>query len=140
MRFEIPQFIEVEDKLFGPLTFKQFVYLAGGGAMCLVLWLSPLPKFISIVFIGPIAGLALALAFFKHNNRPFIVLLEAAFKFAIGGKLYVWQKRKKKVEEVVKENIENKNTVYVPKHDASRLKDLAWSLDVKERQRNGEVL
>lgn len=140
MRFEIPQFIEVEDKLFGPLTFKQFIYLAGGAGISLVLWLSPLPKFISIIIIGPIAALALALSFYRHNNRPFIVLLESAFRYAIGGKLYVWQKRKKKVEEVVEENIENKNTIFIPKHDTSRLKDLAWSLDVKERQRNGEVL
>ena len=29
MRFLVPQFIEVEDKLFGPLSFRQFVYLVG---------------------------------------------------------------------------------------------------------------
>jgi len=33
MRFEVPQFIDVEDKLFGPLTFTQFVYLAGSGGI-----------------------------------------------------------------------------------------------------------
>ena len=31
MRFQVPQFIEIESKIFGPLTFKQFIYLAGGG-------------------------------------------------------------------------------------------------------------
>jgi len=30
MRFEVPQFIEVEDKIFGPFTWKQFIYLMGG--------------------------------------------------------------------------------------------------------------
>jgi hypothetical protein len=29
MQFRVPQFIDIEDKLFGPLTFKQFIYLAG---------------------------------------------------------------------------------------------------------------
>ncbi|TSC80302.1 MAG: hypothetical protein G01um101429_152 [Parcubacteria group bacterium Gr01-1014_29] len=30
-QFQVPQFIEVEDKIFGPLTTKQFFYLLGGG-------------------------------------------------------------------------------------------------------------
>ncbi|TSC61742.1 MAG: SsrA-binding protein, partial [Parcubacteria group bacterium Athens0416_74] len=30
MQFQVPQFIEVEDKIVGPLTFKQFVFIAGG--------------------------------------------------------------------------------------------------------------
>ena len=29
MRFQVPQFTEVEDKIVGPLTLKQFIYLAG---------------------------------------------------------------------------------------------------------------
>ncbi len=33
MRFEVPQFIDVEDKIFGPFTFKQFLYLAGGAGL-----------------------------------------------------------------------------------------------------------
>ena len=27
MQYQVPQFIEVEDKIFGPLTFKQFLYI-----------------------------------------------------------------------------------------------------------------
>lgn len=37
MQFQVPQFIEVEDKIFGPLTFKQFVYIAGGVALMYLL-------------------------------------------------------------------------------------------------------
>src|SRR3989344_2665997 len=29
MEYQVPQFIEVEDKIIGPLTLKQFIYLAG---------------------------------------------------------------------------------------------------------------
>ena len=39
MQFQVPQFIEIEDKIFGPLTFKQFIYLAGGVGASIVLWL-----------------------------------------------------------------------------------------------------
>ena len=38
MQFQVPQFIEIEDKIFGPLTFKQFIYLAGGGGLCFLLY------------------------------------------------------------------------------------------------------
>jgi len=38
MQFQVPQFIEVEDKIIGPLTFKQFVFVGGGFGMAYVLW------------------------------------------------------------------------------------------------------
>ena len=38
MRFQVPQFIEVEDKIFGPLTLKQFLYTAGGAAVGFIIW------------------------------------------------------------------------------------------------------
>ncbi|MFM2424198.1 MAG: hypothetical protein RLZZ70_589, partial [Candidatus Parcubacteria bacterium] len=38
MQFEVPQFIEIEDKIFGPLTWKQFLYVGGGLSMTAVLF------------------------------------------------------------------------------------------------------
>ena len=38
MRFEVPQFIEIEDKIFGPFTWKQFVYLGGGIGLAAVIF------------------------------------------------------------------------------------------------------
>ena len=38
MQFKVPQFIDVEDKLFGPVTFKEFVYLAGGAGLIYVIY------------------------------------------------------------------------------------------------------
>ena len=140
MRFEVPQFIDIEDKLFGPLTFKQFLYLAGGGGLSLVLYLS-LPLFLAAILIAPIAILSLALAFYKYNNRPFIVFLEDMFNFYIAGKLYTWQKREKPVEQAVEEIIDPQGaSIAVPRLSDSKLKDLAWSLDIEERRRSGEVL
>jgi hypothetical protein len=70
MRFEVPQFIEIEDKIFGPFTWKQFVYLAGGiGLSAVIFFAAP---FIVFVLIGvPLGGLAILLAFYPVNNRPF---------------------------------------------------------------------
>lgn len=82
MRFQVPQFIEVEDKIFGPLTFKQFIYLAGGGGMIAILF-TLLPKILAFFVSLPILAVALALAFYRVNNRPFISTMESFFKYLI---------------------------------------------------------
>lgn len=92
MRFEVPQFIEIEDKIVGPFTWKQFVYIAGGTGAVLVLYFTV--PFIIFILLGlPIAGLAGFLAFHKINNRPFAVFLESMVSYFMGNKLYLWQKR-----------------------------------------------
>jgi hypothetical protein len=68
MKYQVPQFIEIEDKIFGPLTIKQFLYVAGGAALCFILW-NFLPFYISIFFIIPIGSFFLALAFYKRKKE-----------------------------------------------------------------------
>ncbi|MBI2097833.1 MAG: PrgI family protein [Candidatus Vogelbacteria bacterium] len=130
MNFQVPQFIEVEDKIFGPLTFKQFVYLAGGGGAVFMAY-ALLPIYLSVWLMIPLAVLALALAFYKVNNRPFINVLESAFRYALTHKLYLWKKQPKAVEPTTITLGREKPTA-IPKLSQSKLRDLAWSLDVKE--------
>lgn len=132
MRFQVPQFVEIEDKIFGPLTLKQFIYLAGGGGMSAVCWLL-LPKIIAIVLIVPIVIFSLALAFYKPNNRPFIMMLEAGFQYIFGSKLYIWKKESKKVK-TGQQSANEFSDIVVPKLSNSKLKDLSWSLGVKESE------
>lgn len=91
MRFEVPQFIEVEDKIFGPFTWKQFIYLAGGAGIALVLYLS-VPLIVFALIGIPIAALAGFLAFHQVNNRPFAQFLESLFSYFTNNKLYLWRK------------------------------------------------
>ncbi|MFA5736680.1 MAG: PrgI family protein [Candidatus Paceibacterota bacterium] len=136
-QFQIPQFIEMEDKIFGPLTFKQFLYLVGGGGICFILyvWL-PLPFILKIIPIAGVAALALALAFIKYNGQPFIVVLEAFVKYSLGSKLYIWKKDEKNTSKIPKNtpNIVNSDqaaNLKLPRLSESKLNELAWSLDVK---------
>lgn len=97
MRFEVPQFIDVEDKIFGPLTFKQFIYLAGGGGLGYVFYrLLPFPFWVLVS--GPIVVFALLLSFYKLNNRPFIEIAQNWLTFKLKGKLYIWQRSKPLVQ------------------------------------------
>ena len=127
MQFRVPQFIDVEDKIFGPFTFKQFLYLAGGAGMAFVLY-KLLPIYISILPIILVMGLAVALTFYRINGKPFVQILEYYFKFNTGSKLYIWKKAlKKKVKKVAEET---GGPVFVPRLSDSKLKDISWSLDV----------
>ena len=135
MRFQVPQFIEVEDKIFGPLTFKQFVYVAGAGGVCVVLF-TFLPKFLAILLSLPIAALGLALAFYKVNDKHFINMVEAFLNYTLTNKLYIWRKEDKPINNK-QGTIDNKmpvQQIQVPKLSESKLRDLTWSLDIKENQ------
>ncbi|MAF59653.1 MAG: PrgI family protein [Candidatus Pacebacteria bacterium] len=137
MRYQVPQFIEVEDKIFGPLTLKQFIYLVGGAGLCFVLW-RLLPLFIAVFFIAPVAAFSIALAFYKINNRPLIDTIEYAFKYGLSSKLYLWEENRRKKPSKKKEEVVKKPLVEVPKMSQSRLKDLAWSLDIKSNLEDTE--
>jgi len=137
MQFQVPQFIEVEDKIFGPLTFRQFVYLAGGGGVVVALYVL-VPLFFTILLGLPVAALALALAFYKINNRPFVEVVESAFYYITKNKLYLWKKKAKKATEAVVASPGASSAVIIPRLSQSKLKDLAWSLDIKENSRRGQ--
>lgn len=132
MQFQVPQFIEVEDKIFGPLTFKQFVYVAGGAGACYLLW-RVLPLFIAAPLIALVGGLAAGLAFLQFNGRPFIQGLEHGFFFLLRRKLYLWSNAKKVSAKTPQALSANPQGLYVPKLSESKLHELAWSLDIQER-------
>lgn len=136
MRFQVPQFIDVEDKIFGPLTLKQFIYLAGGGGLSFLLYVLLNSLVYSAVPIILVMAFSAALAFYKVNNKPFINVMESAFKYYVGSKLYIWKKEeaKQKPDSAQSAASEAKSyaSVMVPKISDSKLKDLTWSLDIKE--------
>jgi hypothetical protein len=136
MRYQVPQFIEVEDKIFGPFTLKQFIYLAGGGGLCLVFF-TLTPIYIAIMLAVPVAALAGALAFYQVNGRPFIIVMEHAFMYLVGKKLYLWKQRPSGSSGPAAPKTAAPVAPLVPKLSESRLKDLAWSLNIKDRQATG---
>lgn len=137
MQFQVPQFIEVEDQIFGPFTLSQFVYMAGGaGFTAMMIYF--LPFYFAVIASIPFIGLSAALAFYKVNNRPLIDLVQSMLTYYFSNNLYIW-KPKDAVEIAQRQAV-----LAVPKkQDApqatvstnaarNRLKDLAWSLDIKE--------
>lgn len=135
MRFQVPQFIEVEDKIFGPLTLKQFIYIAGGAGLSFLVYVLINNLFISILPIIAVMAIAGSLGFYKVNGKPMIDAVEAAFKYWVGGKLFIWKKEEKPrptTAEAAAKDAKSYASIMVPKISDSKLKDLSWSLNIKE--------
>ncbi|MEK7502844.1 MAG: PrgI family protein [Patescibacteria group bacterium] len=136
MQYQTPQFIEVEDKIFGPLTTKQFFYIAGGAGLIFLtyvffqLWV--------VILLGiPVGAFALSLAFFKINGIPFPKVLSNFIGHTSAQKLYIW----KQSPAPSTSDVERKKTSDVfpagaaPRLTENKLQDLAWSLDVQQKIR-----
>jgi hypothetical protein len=138
MQFRVPQFIDVEDKVFGPLTLKQFGYVVGAGGLSFLIWTFVPIKFIAVLLIIPVASLFLALAFVKFNNRSFGEILESAFTYYTGTRIYTWRqpdvgKNQTSVDQVV---AETQKEIIIAKTNQDRIHDLSLGLDVYENNEN----
>ena len=90
MQFQLPQFIETEDRIVGPFTMKQFIYLAAtfGTAAILYFVLNPI---VWLLVAAPLMVLGAGLGFIKINGQPFIKILSSAAKYYWQPQIYVWQ-------------------------------------------------
>lgn len=134
---KVPQFIEVEDKIFGPFTLKQFSYLIGGFGLSIIIWRLFAGSSFVLFLIAPVVGLTLALTFLKPNQKPFIFLLQNIIFFLIKPKKLFWKNPgvEESKENVVtlnneKANVERKESKFVGKlFSGEQIKNLADNLD-----------
>lgn len=132
MRFEIPQFIDTPDKLFGPFTFKQSIYLVGGGGLLFILY-KALPFFAFFLVGAPVLGLTLALVYAKPNGRPFILMMEAFIIYTLNQKFYLWRQSEAKpgAEDITQIHQPFPEEGDLPETKGQqKISDLAWSLDI----------
>jgi hypothetical protein len=134
MRFEVPQFIEIEDKIFGPFTWKQFVYLCGGIGVAAVTFLATPIFFFALIGI-PAAGVAFLLAFYPVNNRPFSVFLESVFTFYKSDRVYHWKKQQENVYRPESHISEPQSTLHTPPKSTGGIQSLARQLELNALQK-----
>jgi len=137
MEYQVPQFIEVEDKLIGPLTLKQFIYVAGAAGLCVVFF-SYLPFLFAVLLSLPIAAFGAALAFYRLNGKSFIEVLEAGFNYYTRKKLLLWRYTPPTAAEqgiaaaaTAAAEAAARPVRGAPRLTRGKLSELAWSLDVK---------
>ncbi len=98
MQFQVPQFIDVEDKIVGPLTLKQFLYIASGAGLSLLLFFIVQAWLWFILSIFIISG-AVTLSMVKINGQPLMKTVVSAIGFYWRPQTYVWQPENKKIEK-----------------------------------------
>lgn len=90
MQFQIPQFIDTEDKIVGPLTLREFIYIGSAIGVDFILFFNL--KLWLWFILAPLAlGTGLALAYVKMNGRRLTQIIAAAFRYYWRPQIYVWQ-------------------------------------------------
>lgn len=90
MQFQVPQFIETEDKIVGPLSLKQFLYIGAAGVLSFVLYYV-VAFWLWVIFSSIIGGAAVAIAFIKVSGKPMLSVIGSAFSFYWNPQTYVWK-------------------------------------------------
>ena len=89
--FSVPQFIEMEGKVVGPLTLKQFLFILAMVGISFILYKS-LPKILSIPLIIVTIASGISFAFLKIKEIPFYKIVLDAINFIFVQKRFVWGK------------------------------------------------
>ncbi len=90
MQFQVPQFIETEDKIVGPFTLRQFAYVAGAGAASAILYFT-IAAWLWLILSVVLLGGAIAIAFVKIEGRPLSSIILSAFGFYWKPQTYIWK-------------------------------------------------
>ncbi len=110
-QFVVPQFIDVEDKIFGPITTRQFLILMATGFIIFLAYkYADFALFLTITII--FGGLGLLFSFMKVNGQHFHYFLLNILQTLRKPSLRIWNKtysdadldyfRKQEIEEVTK--------------------------------------
>ncbi len=91
MRYQVPQFIDIQDRIIGPLTLKQFLYYVVAALLLLPVYLlSDLGLFLS--FAIPVLGITALFAHVHWRGQTFASLLLHGLHYFTGERLYIWRR------------------------------------------------
>lgn len=92
MSYPIPQFIEEDAKIIFFLTFKQFFFLVGGGAVCFALF-KLLPFYYFLAAGIAVMAVVIILGFFRFGNESATKILLSFVRYTLSPKNYLWRQR-----------------------------------------------
>jgi len=132
MMFSVPQFIDIEDKIAGPLTWKQLLWMIGMGAMLLISF-KYFDTALFIIIAIPTVLLFVALAFYKPNGFPLTTFIFYAVLFLFRPKVALWERSVVKKSEAKALEVKTEDTNMQSKQmDPEKLRSLVRLLDEGE--------
>jgi len=132
MLVSVPQYIDIEDKIVGPLTAKQLGWMFAMGATLLVCYsLFEKSAFIGIAVV--VVLIFVALAFYRPNGMTLIAFIGSSISFLFRPKVYVWRR----IEEKMAPRITQKEKTEIDTEEEGRQKK---KLNFSEVEGFAEVL
>lgn len=125
----VPQFIDTEDKIVGPLTAKQLGWLAIGAAFSIVAWntLDMSSFIVTTLILGVVFG---ALAFFRPYNQSLLKFLLSSVFFISSPRFYVWKRNYDSIRTAPKVAAKKKEIAIIKKTPTSaKIADISKILD-----------
>ena len=90
-QFVVPQFIDVEDKIFGPITIRQFlIFMVAGLVIFLAFRFGKFWVFVTTLIL--LGGTSLIFAFYRPNGQAFHYFLLNIFQTLRKPSLRLWRK------------------------------------------------
>jgi len=135
MQFQVPQFIDIEDKVIGPLTIKQFLYLLCAGVIIFILY-KIFNLFTTIILAIPIISIAIAVSFVKVGGQPFMVIIKNFLGFIKKPDFYVWKKPVGKNKPSEQDDIEiikkMPSKTKIKPEAKDNLQDMGWKVEIEK--------
>lgn len=132
MQYRVPQFIEHEAKILGPLNIRQSLLVGGVVAACFFMYFSfgQTNFFLFLLVAAGLVGLALAISFTKIEGQGLPTVMKNWTNFNISPKIFLWRRKQ---SPVFLSTQRIKREIPVEQEDRSALK-------VKQEGRIGEMI
>lgn len=132
MLTNVPQFIDVEDKIVGPLTAKQLGWLAAGGVIFLLLWAYLDTQ--ALILAGIVDfGIFGAFAFYRPYGRSLLSFTISSIAFVFRPKIYIWKRLTEKVSSATKSQNKKTAAVEKKKRDLDKIKEISEMLAIQKK-------
>jgi len=139
-QYKVPQNVETEDKILGPLSVKQFIYVIIALMWAFLMWrIFSAYIIIALIFAFPVTGFFLLLGFGQREGVPFEDYVVAFIRFLIVPRKRMWIKDDSK-EVIVKDVEKPKEEFGVGKNVSSgQLKKLANIIDTRGNYKDPSI-
>lgn len=112
MQYQVPHFLETEQRIWGPFTFNTFVILIGVGGVLAIIYFTQIVGYITWIIISVVAVLiTLALMFGSYNGRGLYLVISDFFFHLVKDRRHTWEgaEIKEKVSDflVIKPELQN---------------------------------
>lgn len=128
MLISVPQYIDIEDKVAGPLTAKQLGWMILLGISLLIMW-NMFSKSLFFIIAIPLTILLIAMAFYKPYGQPLGSFIIFGILYFFRPKIYFWKRTTQKMNSGGQKKQVVENQLVDKKITSESLRNLARFVD-----------